>query len=169
VYVCVLHQDSPPPLADSGGNTDRYSGNFFRMMSTTCLFVKYPAGTKNRLLAASGTSIALTWASATSRTSTQSGLWNHPLSAKTKFLEMEIPALTIVGGTSSLGGPRIKLRRYWFDVFRASRDVTRCKAGPKTRGGFIVEMVKLGFSFSKKSQPAFSAKVLLAANYHQHI
>ena len=34
--------------------------------------------------------------------------------------------------------------------------------GPKTSGGHMVEIVKLGFSFSKKSHEAFSAKVLEA-------
>src|ERR1700712_5234175 len=34
--------------------------------------------------------------------------------------------------------------------------------GPKTIGGLMVATVKLGFSFSRKSQAAFSANVLLA-------
>ena len=34
--------------------------------------------------------------------------------------------------------------------------------GPKTNGGHIVEIEKFGFSFSKNSHDAFSAKVLEA-------
>jgi hypothetical protein len=34
--------------------------------------------------------------------------------------------------------------------------------GPNTIGGLIVAIEKLGFSFSRKSQAAFSANVLLA-------
>jgi len=34
--------------------------------------------------------------------------------------------------------------------------------GPSTRGGHMVVMVKLGFSFSRKSHDAFSAKVFEA-------
>jgi len=34
--------------------------------------------------------------------------------------------------------------------------------GPRTRGGHIVDMVKLGFSFSTNSHEAFSANVFEA-------
>lgn len=56
----------------------------------------------------------------------------------------------------------MKLSMYWLEVLRLNKDVTCCAAGPKTSGGLIVEMVKVGFSLSRNSQAAFSANVLLA-------
>lgn len=48
------------------------------------------------------------------------------------------------------------------DKFKSEREERGCSASPRMMGGTIVASEKLGFSRSKKSQAARSAKVLLA-------
>ena len=49
------------------------------------------------------------------------------------------------------------------EVLRESSELMLWETGPNTRGGRMVDKVNAGFSFSKNSQAAFSANVLLAA------
>lgn len=41
--------------------------------------------------------------------------------------------------------------------------------GPRTSGGFMVAIVKFGFSFSTNSQALFSANVLLPIEWISHV
>jgi hypothetical protein len=110
------------------------------MRHTRCQLNSRPL-TKNRWFPLTESLIALTWAVATSRTSTH-----------LQFM---------VGGTFP-SFPAVTSRQICaFDSFRLDR-VTSCSHGPKTIGGWMVMISKCGFLVSTNSHAAFSAKVLLA-------